>query len=368
MTDVDRQFKAWMFPFVLLFFALAFFAYMTVFPLFRPLAWAILLTFVSYPAYRSLVEIVGERYKNLAAMLITFSMVVLLVAPTVMIGIVTSREAIGLFGKLADLIGNVDPSKGFSLEALFPDVVAKTLLPLFDQYPLLKDGTQQLVNWLTSTTLSLSRNFLGNILTLLYSLFIIFIAFYFLLRDGHVLLDYFRDIIPLMDEEERDEFMSRANVVLRSVVFGVVATAGVQGILGAAGWWFVGLPGPLLAGVVMALLAMIPFIGMPTLWIPGAAYLFLIGSVKDSVILVLWSLCVVGTVDYFLRPYFISEKAKMSAFLVLVGAFGGLFAWGFIGLFMGPLILSLFAFSLDSYRKIWMFYQSDSVSPEDTHP
>jgi predicted PurR-regulated permease PerM len=341
---------------------------MTVFSLFRPLAWAILLAFISYPAYRTLVEIIGERHKNLAAMLLTFLMVVLLVAPTLMIGIVTSREGIGLFGKLADLLVNVDPSKGFSLDALLPEVVDKKLLPLFEQYPLLKDGTQQLVNWLTYTTLALSRNFLGNLLTLLYRQIIIFIAFYFLLRDGHVLLDYFKDIIPLMDEEEREEFTSRAGVVLRSVVFGVFATAGVQGVLGAAGWWFVGLPGPLLAGVLMALLAMIPFIGMPTLWIPGAAYLFLIGNVKDAVILVLWSLCVVGTVDSFLRPYFISEKAKMSAFLVLVGAFGGLSAWGFLGLFMGPLILSLFVFSLDSYRKVWMFYQSDSVSPEAAPP
>jgi predicted PurR-regulated permease PerM len=235
---------------------------------------------------------------------------------------------------------------------------------MFERYPILKDGTQQLLSWGTSTMLRLSRNFLGNIVTLVYHQIIIFIAFYFLLRDGHVFLKYFKDIIPLISVE-RDEFMHRANVVLRAVVFGVVVTAGVQGILGAVGWWFVGLSSPLLAGALMALLAMIPFVGTPTVWIPGSFYLFLVGNAKDGVILILWGLCVVSTVDNFLRPYFISEKAKMSTLLIFFGAFGGLTAWGFIGLFVGPLILSLFVFSLDSYRKAWSLYQA-AQSPWET--
>jgi predicted PurR-regulated permease PerM len=231
---------------------------------------------------------------------------------------------------------------------------------MFEKYPLLKDGTQQFVSWITSTMVRLSRNFLGNIATLVYHQIIIFIAFYFLLRDGHVLLEYFKDIIPLMSDE-RDEFIRRTGVVLRAVVFGVVLTAGVQGVLGAVGWWFVGLSSPLLAGALMALLAMIPFVGTPTVWIPGSIYLFLVGNNKSALILILWGLCVVSTVDNFLRPYFISGKAKMSTLLVFLGAFGGLAAWGFMGLFVGPLILSLLVFSLDFYRKAWMLYQTQTA-------
>jgi predicted PurR-regulated permease PerM len=296
-------------------------------------------------------------------MAITFLMIALLVVPTLGAGVITSREAIGLFGRLTDLLGGIDASRGLSLEVLFPDVIVKELLPLFEKYPILKDGIQQLSSWGTSTMLRLSRDFLGNIVTLLYHQIIIFIAFYFLLRDGHVLLGYFKDIIPLLSVE-RDEFMHRADVVLRAVVFGVVVTAGVQGVLGALGWWFVGLSSPLLAGALMALLAMIPFVGTPTVWIPGSIYLFLIGNVKNGIILILWGLCVVSTVDNFLRPYFISEKAKMSTLLIFFGAFGGLAAWGFIGLFVGPLILSLFVFSMDSYRKAWLFYQAAQLSSE----
>jgi predicted PurR-regulated permease PerM len=95
-----------------------------------------------------------------------------------------------------------------------------------------------------------------------------------------------------------------------------------------------------------------------------------VGNVEKAFILVLWGLCVVSTVDNFLRPYFISGKANISTLLVFLGAFGGLAAWGFMGLFVGPLILSLFAFSLDFYRKAWMLYQTQTTQetspPEDS--
>jgi predicted PurR-regulated permease PerM len=362
-----KQIKGWIVPFVLLFFILAFLSYTTIFSLFRPLAWAILLAFIFYPAYKTLLKLIGEGHNNIAATSITFLVISLLVVPTLAAGVITSREAIGLFGRVADLLGGIDASKGLSLEMLLPDVIVRELLPMFNKYPILKDGVQQFLSWVTSTMLRLSRDFLGNIVMLVYHQIIIFIAFYFLLRDGHVLLSYFKDIIPLLSSE-RDEFVHRADVVLRAVVFGIVVTAGVQGVLGALGWWFVGLSGPLLAGALMALLAMIPFVGTPTVWIPGSIYLFLIGNAKSGAILILWGLCVVSTVDNFLRPYFISEKAKMSTLLVFFGAFGGLAAWGFIGLFVGPLILSLFVFSLDSYRKAWILYQTSQLPCETPLP
>lgn len=356
--DAVSHIKGWIVPVFLLFLILASLAWMTVGALFRPIAWAILLAFISYPAYHALLNLCGPKHRNVAALLVTLLAILLLVAPTIMAGIIASREAISLFGRLADLLGNIDTSKGFSIEALLPDVVVRELLPMFEKYPLLKDGTQQFISWLTSTMMRISRGFLGNIVTLGYHQMIIFIAFFFILRDGDLILAYIRDIVPLMSDE-REEFMLRASVVLRAVVFGVIITAGVQGILGSIGWWFVGLPSPLLAGGIMALLAMIPFVGTPTVWIPGSIYLFLSNDLKGCIILLLWGICVVSMVDNFLRPYFISEKANMNVFLVFLGAFGGLAAWGFIGLFMGPLILSLFVFFLDSYRKAWRIYQGD---------
>ena len=198
----------------------------------------------------------------------------------------------------------------------------------------------------------LARGFLGNTFGLVYNLLIIFISYFFLVRDGHLILNYTKDIVPLA-EEEQIKFMIRGKDTLRGVVYGVTLTAVVQGMLGAIGWWFVDLPAPLLFGSLMAFLAIIPFVGTPSVWLPGTIYLLIIEQYKYALILLLWGVFVVSMIDNFMRPKFISDRANISTFLVFIGAFGGIMAWGFIGLFVGPLILSLSAFFLDSYREMW---------------
>lgn len=368
-SDAVRRIKGWILPFVFLFLILASLTYVTLASLFRPLVWAMLLAFVSYPLYTLLLRRVFPRRRGLAAMTMTLAVVALLALPMSFAALLVVRESEGLFGTVATLVGSLDPSKGISLNALLPDVVLKHLAPLFEEYPSLRDALRQTAGRVTSTMLRLSQEFLGNLVTMLYHQVIIFVVHFFILRDGHRIVSYFRGIVPLMDDE-REAFMSQADNVLRAVVFGVIVTAGVQGILGALGWWFVGLPNPALAGALMALLAMVPFVGTPTVWIPGAVYLFLTDDVKGSLILTAWGVGVVSTVDNFLKPYFISEKAKMSTLLVFLGAFGGLAAWGFLGIFLGPLILSLFVFFLDTYRNAWDLYQQEGrrAAPEGRVP
>ncbi|MDR1730866.1 MAG: AI-2E family transporter [Synergistaceae bacterium] len=356
---VVEHIKGWIIPVMLLFLILALLSGRTLLPLWSPLTWAILLAFIASPLHHGLLRLVGPRHRNLAAFLTTILVALLLVGPSLAAGIAASHEAIALFGRFSDVIGSIDTSKGFSLEAFLPQKILDELLPMFEKYPFLKEGTQQVLRWMTSTAIRVSRNFLGNIVTLSYHLIVIFVSFFFILRDGHLLVSYVGDLVPLM-KDERKEFMLRAVVVLRAVVFGVIVTAGVQGFLGTLGWWFVGLPNPLLAGLMMGLLAMIPFVGTPIIWIPGAIYLFTEGKVTDCAVLLFWGVCVVSSIDNFLRPFFISEKGRISTLLVFLGAFGGLASWGFIGLFIGPLILSLSVFFLNSYRRAWKIYRTES--------
>lgn len=137
------------------------------------------------------------------------------------------------------------------------------------------------------------------------------------------------------------------------MVYGITFTAGIQATLGALGWWKAGLEAPIIFGAIMFVLAMIPFVGTPMVLLPGAAYLAATGSLKAAIYLAIWAIAVVSTVDNFIRPIFISEGSNIHILIVFVGVVGGLAAWGFIGLFLGPLIISLFIFFLDSYRKLW---------------
>jgi predicted PurR-regulated permease PerM len=102
----------------------------------------------------------------------------------------------------------------------------------------------------------------------------------------------------------------------------------------------------------MFLFAMIPFVGTPLVLVPGSLYLLATGETRTGLLLLVWSLGVVSTVDNFIRPLFISEGSGAHILIVFIGVIGGLAAWGFLGIFLGPLVISLFVFFLDSYRRI----------------
>jgi predicted PurR-regulated permease PerM len=115
----------------------------------------------------------------------------------------------------------------------------------------------------------------------------------------------------------------------------------VQGILVGVGFWIAGLPSPLVFGVIAVLVALIPMVGSALVWAPGALFLAARGEYGHAVFLALWGAIVVGMVDNFLRPLLISGRADVPTLAVFVGVMGGLAAFGFIGLFVGPIVLGL---------------------------
>ena len=112
--DALRRIKGWILPFVFSFLILAFLTYVTLASLFRPLVWAMLLAFVSYPLYQMLLRRVLPGRRGLAAMAMTLAAAALLVLPMSFAAILIARESDGLFGKVASLVGSLDPSKGIS--------------------------------------------------------------------------------------------------------------------------------------------------------------------------------------------------------------------------------------------------------------
>lgn len=310
---------------------------------------------MTYPLYSFLFnKIFRGKFPSLCATLATVFIMTAIIVPTIMLGSILARESVDIYVKYQSVFSGLG-GKPFQIEDILPDKLAKDVTNFIREYPRVQEGLSDMLKMGSSYAVQIARGFLGNTLGLIYSLLIIFIAYFFLVRDGHIIIKYLTDIVPLV-QEEQVAFMRRARDVLRAVVYGVIFTAIVQGILGSIGWIIVGLPNPLMFGVLMAFMAMIPFVGTPSVWLPAAAYLFIMGDYKNGTIMLAWGAFVVSAIDNFLRPYFISGNAKMSVMLVFIGAFGGIAVWGLLGLFAGPLILSLFVFFLDSYREIWKKY------------
>lgn len=146
-----------------------------------------------------------------------------------------------------------------------------------------------------------------------------------------------------------DVFIRETGGVISAVLYGVVFTAMLQGVLGGIGFWITGLPAPVLFGAIMFILAIIPFAGTALVWGPAAAYLLYYGMIGKGVFLIIWGVLAVGMIDNFLRPYFISKRLGFHVVLSFIGVVGGMSAFGLLGVFLGPLVLALMIRLLEKF-------------------
>jgi len=127
---------------------------------------------------------------------------------------------------------------------------------------------------------------------------------------------------------------------VRGVVYGIVGTAVVQGILTAFGLWLSGVPRPMLLGGVAGLLAVLP-IGAPLVWIPAALWLLSTGHIAWGIFLGIYGVAAVSGADSVIRPWFIARGAHLPFLLTILGVLGGALAFGLLGIFLGPVLLGV---------------------------
>jgi predicted PurR-regulated permease PerM len=126
----------------------------------------------------------------------------------------------------------------------------------------------------------------------------------------------------------------------------------VQGTLGGLAFAALGLPSPVVWGVVMFFLSMIPMVGSAVIWAPTAIYLAMSGHWGKALALALWGALVIGTVDNFLRPKLVGERARLHELLIFFSVLGGLQIWGPLGLVLGPVMIAITLALFDIIRRL----------------
>ena len=202
----------------------------------------------------------------------------------------------------------------------------------FDLPGLVRTGA----SWLTNTATSLVR---GSVLQLIGAVLTFYLLFYFL-RDRSVALATFRSLSPL-SKADMNRLFSDVFDTVHATVYGTFAVAAVQGALGGLMFWWLGLPEPLLWGVVMGLLAVVPVLGAFVIWIPAAIFLALEDSAGKALLLALWGTIVVGGIDNLLYPLLVGRRLKMHSVVAFVSIVGGLIVLGPSGLILGPVIFTV---------------------------
>jgi predicted PurR-regulated permease PerM len=308
-------------------------------PFALPLAWAAVLAFILYPLNVRLRR--RLKGKSLAAGLLTLLAPIIIILPLSAISVEFVAQISVLLRRVQQSAAELD-IKSFSDLQQFP-WIARANAWLLAHAGI---SAEQVQTWLVSGTrevmqraASVSGSFFLGALGSLLSFVIMLSLLFFFLRDGELLAARARGLIPLADERKQRLF-GQLSGVTRAIVFGTATTAIMQGVLITIGFAIVGLPSPIVFGVLAALCSLLPVGGAAFVWIPAVLWLFFSKHWGSGTFMLVWGL-ISGGLDNVLRPLLISGRARISAFVVFLGVLGGIPAFGAIGVIAGPVLLSL---------------------------
>ncbi len=183
------------------------------------------------------------------------------------------------------------------------------------------------------------------------SSFIFLIALYYLLRDGARARRALITISPLPDTED-EAILDQLARAINSIIKGSLVIALIQGVLTTVGLAIFGVPNPALWGMIAAIAALIPGIGTSLVIAPAILYLFAIGHVPQAIGFTAWGALAVGFIDNLLGPKLVGKGMRLHPLLVLLSVLGGLALFGTVGIFLGPLTLSLLFALLSIHMKM----------------
>ena len=334
-------------------------------PFLMPLFTAVVIAVVFFPVQSKMLRLV--RSPSLSALLSTILVTAILVIPAVMLGAAIINEATHLYQFLdqrSEQSGGLSP---FLLEVL--DRPLRWLAQYVDVSKIdirgyLASRLQGISGFLVAEVGVILGNLTSFIINTAVSLFTLF----FLFREGRTMRRRATAYLPLRPEQVEKLFNGISNTLI-ATVYGGLVVAGVQGAMVGLALWVFGVPSPVLWGVVAAFFALLPLVGTAAIWVPASIYLLVTGSTVQGLILIGWGAGVVGTVDNFLRPYLISGRVQMHTLLIFFSVFGGIQVFGFLGLFVGPVILAVTSTLLSLLRDEGRTWQETWLeSPEANEP
>jgi predicted PurR-regulated permease PerM len=318
---------------LLVIFAIAFYlCWLMLQPFVGVLLWAIVLVVVFYPAHRRLVDWTGNAGR--AAALSTLMVILTILLPLVGVSFAVARELRAAVEHFQGGVGEV-----LDLPAIQPAVRWLSQYVDVNAWRSTDYIADRLQGW-SAAIAGPTLMFVGGMVSALVQILLVVFTMFYLFRDGEALRHAIYDIVPLEYEQSHD-IVIRTRDVIAATIYGVLAISAIQGTLGFLIFFTLGLPSPLLWGVVMFLMSMIPMAGAFIVWVPAALYLLLTGSYVKALILTVWGVLVIGSIDNFLSPKLVGRRARLHELLIFFSVLGGLRVFGVLGLVLGPVLAAI---------------------------
>jgi predicted PurR-regulated permease PerM len=308
-------------------------------PFITSLLFAAILVFLLYKPYLKIVKLTNN--KSLSALFMLLTLLIVLTYPLFWLTSSLINESSDLITNGKTLLENVDFSN--CGDSIICNLVG--------------DNFEFMALSVSSLSVKLNNYFLGSVEVIFTSFtsfligFIIFlVGIFFFLRDGDKFVTYIKKIIPMKNSYKNSLFLKFKDVLI-AIFYNTLFLAILQGILVGLAFWVIGIPSPIFWSIVASLCALLPLFGPAIVWLPAVIYLFIIGDYSYAIGLFVYGLLLVGLIDNMIRPFLLNKKLEVHEFLVLLSVLGGIQVFGFfLGLFLGPMIISFLVAVLHLYH------------------
>lgn len=316
-----------------------------------PLIWALILVLTFYPLYTFLLKLFPGQ-QALLSLVMTIFIVLLVAVPVSLFSGVLTAQALDLYQRIVEAVQSGEFQQFFSrwqdtwLGRLWQKWGPQISETDVDLPSLALQGANVASQFIVSNATGVAR----NLFVFLFDFLIMSFSLFFLFRDGEEFYHTLRDLIP-MEPQHKEQIFHRFYETVSAVVQGMLATAVAQGVLVGLGLWALGVPFSLFLSFASALFSFQPIGGAAVVWLPCVFYLGIEGDWGKAVILLVYGIVVVGGADNILKPLIIGGRTKLPTLFLFFGILGGLQAYGFLGIFLGPVVLATIMAFVNIYRE-----------------
>ncbi len=299
------------------------------YPFLPALTWGLALAVIAYPMHRFVSRLIGNG--DWAAGVTTALVMVVLVGPVVLLVGQLTREAAAVGERAKTMV-----QEGKVEEAADRVPQGRWMLDRAKEHLSLDGDVTQLVGRAVGPAYQVASGTAWAVVQLLVAGIVVYFAF----RDRDQMLAGLRGVLPVTPDEAELLFR-RVGDSVHATVYGTFVTGILQGVTGGLLFWALGLPAPVLWGVVMTALAVIPVLGAFLVWVPAAASLAVDGQWGEAAILVTWGLLMAGPVCNWLYAKLAGDRMRVHPVPALVAFVGGLVVFGVAGMVLGPVVLAV---------------------------
>jgi predicted PurR-regulated permease PerM len=342
---------------------MAFELYQVLGPFLVPIAWAGLLAFMVHPLFDWLTRKVRSR--SLAAWILTIGVTLLIILPTLWLLGRLASETRALYDELSVIVKQTDSGQAQASHWLLHSRLGMALerrlmrrgIRLEDEISKFAFGVAKL----TSDYVMLHASYVArNLITAVIDFGIMLLTFFYLLRDGDYYYDELRALTPLHSEDKRVIFET-LRTTLSSVMRGLMLAALGQGLVVGLGYLVCGVPYWAFLAILTAACGLLPIGGTALIWVPAALYLGYTSGWPWAVGLIVWATLAVALIDNLLKPIAMRQGTGLPTLVVFFGVAGGLAAYGPLGLFAGPAVISIFVALLRVFRRTYGEDQMEAI-------